>query len=206
MLGLVILNSTLPHKSKYDNYLKQAELIFCADGGANRALEVDIEPDYVIGDLDSVSNQTKEKLPQDRFIHQPSQYATDLEKTLQFALDKKVTSIRVLGITGNRLDHQICNLNILEKFSNRLEIITIDNYGIGCFVQDKFTFSGEIGQYVSIIAFRKARGVTSKGLKYPLKNATMEWAINDGLSNEIKNNPVEILVGQGALFVYRVLW
>ena len=48
MFALVILNSTLPQKSKYQNFLEQADLILCADGGANRAFEAGIEPDFDI--------------------------------------------------------------------------------------------------------------------------------------------------------------
>ncbi len=204
MFALIILNTLLPPKSKYQYFLEQADLILCADGGGNRALEAGIEPDFIIGDLDSVTMQTKEQLPKERFIHKPSQFDTDLEKTLQFALGKQVTTITVIGLMGDRLDHQICNLNILEKFSDRLSITTIDDFGSGFFVNDTFSFSGEIGQQVSIFAFRKAEGIIVRGLKYPLENGTMEWAVNDGLSNEIVSNPVEIKVQKGTLFVYNV--
>ena len=204
MFALIILNALLPPKSKYQYVLEQADLILCADGGGNRALEAGIDPDYVIGDLDSVTMQTRERLPKERFIHKPSQFATDLEKTLQFALGKQVTTITVIGLIGDRLDHQICNLNILEKFSDRLSITTVDDFGSGIFVNDTYRFSGEIGQQVSIFAFRKAEGIIVRGLKYPLENGTMEWAVNDGLSNEIVSNPVEIKVEKGTLFVYNV--
>ena len=63
MVALIILNTHLPPKSKYLYFLERADLILCADGGAHRALEAGIEPDYVIGDLDSVTMQTREQLP-----------------------------------------------------------------------------------------------------------------------------------------------
>ena len=82
--------------------------------------------------------------------------------------------------------------------------ISIDDFGSGIFVNDIYRFSGEIGQQISIFAFRKAEGIIVRGLKYPLENGTMEWAVNDGLSNEIVNNPVKIKVQKGTLFVYKV--
>ena len=204
MRALIVLNGILPSKKRIQSHLKKANLILCANGGADRALAAGIEPDFVIGDLDSVSEKARGNLPKECFILRPSQFATDLEKTLQFAVEKGVTSATVIGITGNRLDHQVCNLNILEKFSDRLEITTLDDTGLGCFVRDKLTFQGQIGRQVSILVFRKADGIATKGLKYPLDNDTMEWAVNDGLSNEIVSNPVEIKVLKGVLFVYRV--
>ncbi len=132
-----------------------------------------------------------------------SQYATDLEKTLQFALEKSVTEVTATGISGGRLDHQINNLNILEKFCDRLEIKIIDKSGTGIFVRDKIVFKGIIGQQISIIVFRQANGITTKGLKFPLNNESLEWAVRDGLSNEIVSNPVEIKVKEGTLFVFK---
>ncbi len=204
MNALIVLNGILPSKRRIQTYLKGTDIILCANGGSDRALAAGIKPDYVIGDLDSVSENTRARLPEDRFIHRPSQYSTDLEKTLDFAIEKNIESVVVVGITGNRLDHQICNLNILEKFCRRLEITTVDDGGLGCFVREELKFEGEIGQGVSIFAFRRSEGITSEGLRYPLENAAMEWAVNDGLSNEIVENPVEIKVQKGVLFVYRV--
>lgn len=204
MNALIVLNGILPSKGRIQTHLKEADIILCANGGSDRALAGGIKPDYVIGDLDSVSENTRARLPEDRFIHRPSQYSTDLEKTLDFAIEKNIESVVVVGITGNRLDHQICNLNILEKFCRRLEITTVDDGGLGCFVREELKFEGEIGQGVSIFAFRRSEGITSEGLRYPLENAAMEWAVNDGLSNEIVENPVEIKVQKGVLFVYRV--
>ena len=59
MRALVILNSHLPQKDRYLTNLQQADLILTADGGANRALDAGIEPDFVIG---VVARITRERL------------------------------------------------------------------------------------------------------------------------------------------------
>lgn len=204
MKAFVILNGDLPKSKYYQTPLEEADLVLCADGGANRAIENSIQPDYVIGDLDSIKPKNRSRLTDIQLIHRPSQYTTDLEKTLQFAVDKKVNEATIIGISGGRFDHQICNLNIVEKFSNRLQIQIIDDSGIGQFIHNEYEFEGKIGQPISLFAFRKTVGITTQGLKYPLQNSSMEWAINDGLSNEIVSKPVRISIKEGCLFVFKV--
>ncbi len=204
MRALIILNSELPPESRYRQALDNADMVICADGGANRALEAGIQPHYVVGDLDSISPETRKQLAEARIIYTPRQDAPDVEKTLQFAREHGVQSAVLLGVTAGRFDHQICNLNIMEKFSSAMHLRCIDTWGVGEFVRGWLRFEAPVGQQVSLFAFRKAGGITTTGLKYPLINAEMEWAVNDGLSNEVVSSPVEIRIEEGTLFVYRV--
>jgi len=207
--ALIIANSILPAASILDECRSRANVIFCADGGANRAFESGIIPDFIIGDLDSVLPETREAFPQAQYIHRPSQYATDLEKTLQFAIEQQINRILLVGISGLRFDHQICNLNIAEKFCSQLEIEIQDDFGIGTFInarqnEAKVSFEALIGQQISLFAFRRAEGITTAGLKYPLNDEALEWAVRDGLSNEAIQSQLTIRVKKGVLFVYRV--
>jgi len=209
MTALVIVNSHLPSDAILAEGRKKCGIILCADGGANRARERGLAPDYVVGDLDSVTNETRRALPKTRLIHRPSQYISDLEKTLEFAGELRVRQVLVVGVSGLRLDHQIVNLNLLEKFCHRLAIETHDDYGIGTFIAAErapatVTLPTYPGQQVSLIAFRRAEGISTQGLKYPLDSEALEWAVRDGLSNEATANSVSITVRSGNLFCYRV--
>lgn len=207
--ALIIANSLLPSAEILAACRARAAIIICADGGANRALANDLIPDYVVGDLDSVTPATSAALPNTKFIHRPSQYATDLEKTLAFAIEKKCERVLLVGITGLRFDHQLVNLNIIEKFCTQLDIETQDDYGIGSFVvaaqkPATATFQSFAGQQISLIAFRRVAGITTQGLKYPLANEDLEWAVRDGLSNEALAEEFSVSVQRGNLFCYRV--
>ncbi len=207
--ALIIANSLLPSAEILSACRARAALIICADGGANRALANGLIPDYVVGDLDSVTPATRATLSSTQFIARPSQYATDLEKALTFALEKNCERVLLAGITGLRLDHQLVNLNIAEKFCTRLVIETQDDYGIGSFIvaaQKPATviFKSFAGQQISLIAFRRVEGITTQALKYPLENEDLEWAVRDGLSNEALSEEFSISVQRGNLFCYRV--
>lgn len=203
--ALVIVNGVLPAARILDELRAASGVIICADGGANLALAAGITPDYVVGDLDSLSAEMHAALSPAQIIRRPSQYATDLEKALQFAVESGIARALLVGISGLRLDHQLVNLNISEKFCDRLSIETHDEFGVGQFIaQDQISFEAPIAQQISLIAFRRAEGIRTVGLKYPLQGEALEWAVGDGLSNEVVANPVRISVERGTLFCYRV--
>lgn len=202
MKALIIINGTLPNSALVEPLLQTCDLIICADGGANQAIKRGIMPDFIVGDFDSINSKTIGHFADTSFIHLPDQNATDFEKTLQIALEKGVDSATVLGISGARFDHQLCNLNVMEKYNPKIELNFVDDWGTGFFITSRLEFEGEIGQQISLHAMRRVEGIVTSGLKYPLQNEALEWAVRDGQSNEIVANPVGISLTSGCLFVF----
>ncbi len=56
--ALVICNGEVLVKKAIAPLLQKSSFIVCADGGANKARELGIRPDVIIGDLDSISPAT----------------------------------------------------------------------------------------------------------------------------------------------------
>src|SRR5262245_34812150 len=133
--ALLIANGLLPSSEILAECSARAAVIVCADGGANSAFMAGLQPHYVVGDLDSVSTDTCRALAGVQFVYRPSQEATDLEKTLAFAMEQEIQRVLLVGITGLRFDHQLVNLNIAEKFCDRLELEAHDDFGIGTFIR-----------------------------------------------------------------------
>ncbi len=207
--ALIIANGLLPYAAILAECSARANTIICADGGANRARVAGLQPHYVVGDLDSVTSETRNALSGTKFIHRPSQYATDLEKSLAFALEQQFQRALLVGVTGLRFDHQLVNLNIAEKFCDRLELEMWDDFGVGSFIRaagqpTTARFASFPGQQISLIAFRRVRGIVTEGLKYPLTNEDLEWAVRDGLSNEALAGEFSVTLSAGNLFCYRV--
>ncbi len=207
--ALVIANGLLPAAEILAACAARAEVIICADGGANRARAAGLEPQYIVGDFDSVTADTRRAYASARFIYRPSQHATDLEKTLAFALEQEIQHALLVGITGLRFDHQLVNINIAEKFCDRLTLEIYDDFGIGSFIHAtdrpaRARFESFAGQQISLLAFRRVRGIVTEGLKYPLQQEDLEWGVRDGLSNEALAHEFAITVGEGNLFCYCV--
>ena len=53
----------------------------------------------------------------------PDQETNDLEKSLEYALEKGAKSVCILGATGKRFDHSLKNLSVLLKYLDRFEDI-----------------------------------------------------------------------------------
>jgi len=58
---LIVANGTIKNRNFYKKIIKKASIIIAADGGADNCIKLGISPNYVIGDLDSISNKAKEK-------------------------------------------------------------------------------------------------------------------------------------------------
>ena len=207
--ALLIANGLLPGAGVLAACAARAEMIVCADGGANRALAAGLEPHYVVGDFDSVTAETRRALARAQFIPRPSQHASDLEKTLDFTLEQKIQQVLLVGATGLRFDHQLANLHVAEKFCGRVTLEIHDDFGVGRFIHAArppaaVRFSTFAGQQISLITFRRARGITTEGLKYPLQQEDLEWGVRDGLINEALAGEFALTLEDGNLICYCV--
>lgn len=198
---LILCNGRPPSEELFEKQLQWADGFIAADGGANAARSLGTLPDVVIGDLDSY-----EKHPDDTFevIHKPTQYANDLEKALQLAREKKAEQVTVLGATGLRLDHSLKNLSVLKQF---------DDFFSSLLFMDDFTtvqllpnnFSQEIAVQTTVSLFPlsgKVTGITTRGLKYPLNEESLENGVRDGSSNMVTSSPVHITHQTGDLLFF----
>lgn len=110
----------------------------CADGGANRLLahasrypsdELAL-PHAIVGDLDSISDSTRahySSLHGVEICHRPSQYATDLQKSIQWVEDWEAErhgnalNLVIIGGLSGRLDQTAHTLHCLWKLSPPLQ-------------------------------------------------------------------------------------
>lgn len=202
---LIIANGKSPSKSTV-RYLvgKGFSVIICADGGANSAKNIGIIPDFIIGDFDSVESSTlKYFLHKSKLIQYKRQTDTDVEKCLKFIIKKGFKEVVLLGVTGNRLDHTIGNLGIVLKYFKNIKIhIAAEKSFLTPY--NKFTIlRSNAGETISLYAFDKKTSITSKGLKYPLKNSKLPFGLNESTSNAATDNIVELKINGGIVFVIR---
>jgi thiamine pyrophosphokinase len=200
---LVFANGSIPGNDLLKSYLGSADMIVCADGGANKVIDLGIKPDVIVGDLDSVSKRTLESLEEVTIVRRPEQDSTDLQKTLEY-IESKVAgdkTIYVFGATGERVDHLLGNISLLRRFYGKLDIELVDtSCSIRYFEKDS-TLSGTPGQIVSLFALHgSAGGVSTKGLKFNLEDESLEQGTR-GISNELAGPTVHITVREGGLIV-----
>ena len=202
--ALIVGNGEPPSRELFAACAREAELILCADGGANTTSAYGFTPDYVVGDLDSVSSQSKAALAADRvvLVDPEGNVGTDGQKVLNHAVALGVTEAVLVGFTGRRTDHLLGNLSLLKTFADRLALRIVDDYCDIRLIDQCIRFCADIGQKISLCPLDGAAGgITTEGLKWALRSESLIPGMRDGISNEVVDNPVEIRVGRGDLLL-----
>ncbi len=206
MKKCIILANGKPPSKKVIKYLQSTDhnTLICADGGADTARKMNIIPDYIIGDFDSVKDETLRFFQnKSEIIKIKRQNDTDVEKCLKFAIKKKSKEAVLLGAIGDRLDHSFCNMGIVIKFFHKIKVRIISDKSI------LTPYTGEVGlstmpdETISLYGFDEKTKITSYGLKYPLKQTILPFGQRESTSNIAVNNMVKLKVTGGIIFVIR---
>jgi len=200
--ALILANGKPPGKRLFKKYSSQADLFICADGGANTAVNFDVVPDLIIGDFDSVQNETLRIFKKTKLQKLKGQNSTDLEKALTSAIQRKCNEIVVLGATGGRLDHAMGNLSALVKFSHKAAIKFIDDTGEFIYAGRKIILTAAIGTSISLLPLSRCSGIVTSGLKWDLKNEALQLGVRESTSNVAVESQVKIKVGNGDIIIY----
>jgi thiamine pyrophosphokinase len=185
--SLLVLDGELPPLSMIADLAKSAERVVCTDGVA-RHLEFLEEPvSAIVGDMDSLDDIDHFAQQGVEIIHKPSQYANDFEKALDHLIERGAHHVLIIGLGGKRLDHTLTNVSVMKRFTPQFSsLVAIDQYGLSYILigpaQDHKIEARE-NTLVSLTPITNAAGVTTRGLYYPLSEASMVMGEQEGLSN-----------------------
>ena len=202
---VVFANGEPPTKSTIEEFSQGADLIIAADGGANNALSVDLIPNFIIGDMDSITDSTRSSIEKTRILIDKNPEKTDLEKTIEACLSKGATLIDVLCAGGGRADHALANLSILTRFGREARIRIIDDFFEIELVNYKLHLKEPLGTVISLVALGRCLGITTSGLRWNLNEATFEFG-TQGIHNEIVDNLAKIQLETGDLLLFKGRW
>lgn len=187
-------------------YIKNTKFdkVIAVDGGLIFADKMNIIPDYIIGDFDTVQSSLLDKYnTQSKIIkYNPIKDNTDSEIAINYACDINSTEIVIIGATGKRMDHTLANIEILvTPLRKGIEAYIIDEYNKIYLIDNLKTISKseQYGKYVSLIPLSKVEGLTLKGFKYPLDNYTYDIGISIGISNELEAENGIVKLSDGIL-------
>ncbi|HEX8931945.1 MAG TPA: thiamine diphosphokinase [Patescibacteria group bacterium] len=204
--AIIFLNGDLSDLSQAQKYIQPDDYIICADGGAKHALNLNLKPNAIIGDLDSLSQdlQTelqKEEIEWHKFKTEKDE--TDSELALNFAIKKGFKTIFLFGVFGSRLDHFLSNIFALTHLTDQGITVTIieGKKEIKIFKQ-QLSIQGTIGDIVSLIPIATdAKNITTTGLKYKLNNENLFFGYSRGISNELTAKEATVKVEKGTLLM-----
>jgi thiamine pyrophosphokinase len=186
------------------------DYVVAADGGALALEQWKLLPHLVVGDMDSlgdagVERMARKGIPVAKFP--AAKEESDLELAVAQAIAAGATEIVLLGaLGGDRLDHETANLLLLadpgydgvriEARRGTLRIRPIRGDG-------SLSLAGPVGALVTLLPVNgDAEGVTTEGLRFPLRDETLRFGRARGLSNEVDSLPAKVTVRKGSLLVF----
>ena len=173
---VILAAGDFPRSESVLQLLDEADMIACCDSAAETLAASGRVPDLIVGDLDSISAEIKQRYA-DRMVVCRGQDDNDLTKTFHEVLRLHPSVIHILGATGLREDHALANISLLADYQReapQCQIDLVSDYGRFVAASGQRTFASEPRQEVSIFAFDHSLRMTATGLQYPLDGVVFD--------------------------------
>jgi len=186
------------------------DIIIASDSGLEILNKFKINPNYIIGDFDSVDKSILKKYINNDKIKiiklKPEKDFTDTHMAIKLAIKKKSTDITILGAIGTRIDHTLANINILKEPLEQNIPCRIINEKNNIILINKNTILEKDPEYpyISLIPLTNiVEDVTLEGFKYTLNKSTLRIGESIGISNEQIDKKGIIKLNNGILIVIK---
>lgn len=204
MRAILIANGELTDLNTVTAAIRPDDLLIAADGGLRYFRALNLWPQVVIGDLDSISSTDRAALAEagvrvEQFPARKDQ--TDLELAVRFARDGGANDILIFGALGGRWDQSLANLLLLAHPDlGDVRLRLIDGQQTLYLARGATEIEGQPGDTVSLIPLTgDAHGVNTDGLDYPLTNGTLPFGATLGVSNVLVSEQATVTVREGAV-------
>ncbi len=191
-------------------------LIYC-DGGLKHRNNIDIPgadrpgtPDLIVGDFDSFDKNSLEGpgLENTEVITLPvKKDDTDVFYAVKEAVKRGFGDFLLVGTVGERLDHTLCNLSVLQYLYERGKIAkALDDYGEMEIVGKDTVYIEDSWRYFSLLNIcGTAKGISIRNAVYPLEDGEIGTDYQYGVSNEVvPGERAEVSVREGSLLLVKV--
>lgn len=182
-------------------YCRSADYLIAADNGLALLNELNITPDLIIGDLDSVPASLLEQYiatPIEKFPAKKDY--SDLELGIKKAISMKPKEVILLAVTGTYFDHSyaaIINLSRNDKPDIELKIVTSNSLIFS--IKKKTILPNLKGRRFSLFPFGSIKNFSMKGAQYQFCQNNLKFT-DYSLSNVIIADELEINLDEGMLF------
>lgn len=173
-------------------------ILVAADGGADHARALGLRPVAVIGDMDSISPETRAQFG-DVLHHIPEQDSTDFEKSLR-VLD--VAGIIGFGFLGPRADHGLAAMQALARHQGAPVILqSAQDVVFHLPAHREMAFELPPETRVSLFPFSSV-ACAAEGLRWPLDGLTFDPMGQIGTSNKATGGALRLMAkGAGLLAI-----
>ena len=209
-MEVVIIANGEINDLQYIQKIIQDKYIICADGAAKYLRQINMVPDLLVGDFDSISSDDllwmkSKKVNYEKFPPRKDQTDTELALEYAFKILPKPKSIIIAGGLGSRWDHSLANIMLLNNILDQgIEGKIISDNDEIILTETNISINGEIGELLSIIPLTSVvKGITLEGLEYPLQNRDITISSTLGISNVFTAKVAKIFIEEGRLLIIK---
>lgn len=200
--AVVIAGGEIISYERVRSFLKPEDYYIFCDSGLFHKEGLNVEPDLIIGDFDS---HEKVDTGSEIITLPEMKDDTDSLSGVKLALKRGFKDFLLLGMTGRRMDHTLCNLYLLAFIkSHDGKALIVDDWSEMEVVEKEEVFISDSYAYFSLIAWKgKCEGVNIENALYPLSSAVIEPEYQYGISNEPLKGGSRVWVEKGSLLLIK---
>lgn len=186
-------------RARLDQAMAVAPHLVAADGAADRLDALGLAPEAIIGDMDSLSDPAV-WAERTQVVSLAEQDSTDFEKCL-YATDAPFYV--AAGFTGRRVDHMLAVFHAMLVRAEKHVVLLGEDEAIALLPPNRpVDISLAPGARVSLYPLLPARGVQSRGLRWPIDGLAFQAGQQVGTSNQAVADAVSLTVeGPGVLLM-----
>lgn len=175
-----------------------------ADSGARHALRLGMVPTVLIGDMDSIDPEDRNRLPETTSVTFPTDKdKTDTQLAVEWALARGAGYILIAGGIGSRLDHSLANAHLLGLIhrAGATGAVTDGRQSLHLLV-DEMALEAPQGYTLSVLPLTAScRGLVVQGLRWELTGFDLEMGDTRTVSNEFTERPARLTLSSGKALV-----
>ena len=199
----IFCNGELKNSARVKRVAGNCDLLIAADGGVKHLVGLGLQPEIIIGDMDSIATDMwNDENSIVRISYSPDKDKSDVELAVEYALEQGCQEITLVAAIGGRLDHTLGNVALVASYPGRIAILDGVSTLVAVDKSEKCMLHGQVGTPVSLIPYGSGSfTVRTKGLKYSLGDESLHSATH-GLSNELSLTEACVCVSNGILLVH----
>lgn len=208
---LVVANGDACRHDLLTALLEWCPFVLALDGAYDRLRALTITVDAVLGDFDSTQSfSPRAELPATNaggpeILFRPDPDKTDLQKGLDFLIERGHPAAHIIWASGGRSDHFLAHFSVLAEYGERITLNMIDDQSRTFLLPRVFRKWYAAGARLSLMPVGRAEGIVTHNLVYPLHGESLEMGGRIGCSNEVVTDGwVEVRYSSGALLMMEI--
>ncbi|MFQ5613502.1 MAG: thiamine diphosphokinase [Anaerolineae bacterium] len=209
--AVIFANGLLTEPMAVRRHIAPDDFIICANGGTRHAASLGLQPDLIVGDLDSLPADLLAEL-RGRGVrvqaHPARKDQTDLELALQAAAAAGVDEAVIVTALGGRLDQMLANILLLTRPEwSALALSLVDGRQRATLLRGPggLTVPGAPGDTLSLIPLtERASGIALTGVEWPLDGASISLGSTLTISNALTRPAATVRIERGLVLVVHI--